>query len=88
MSLEGTSYAAIHRIAVREARRVELGRALDAVRVATHVVVGVQRNRVVYNYGDARTCVEFAHGLTGVRVEKMTDADRERENSHLCRVIR
>ena len=89
MSVEHLSYAAIHRLAVREAERRELGRLLDLVRVAKHAVVARHGKRVIYCYGDLRTCENFAAGLErDVRVVEMTDADRERESVHLCNTFR
>lgn len=90
--VDGMSYATIHRLAVREARRVELGRALDEVRRATHVVATLPRRgskRQVWCIGDRRTCEAFAADIgTGYRVEPITDADRERESVRLCAVYR
>lgn len=73
------SYAAIHRIAVREADRALLGQALGEIERATHAVVGRRCADVVYSYGDLRACETFADGIEReVFVVKMDNTIKER----------
>lgn len=84
--IERLSYRAIHALAVRDVKRLELGRALERVRVATHVAVAIRGPRTVWCFGDRRECDAFAAGLErDVRVESITDADRARLDAHAIR---
>lgn len=82
------SYAAIHRIAVREALRVELAQACGAIERATHKVVDSRNAARYYWYGSLAECEDFARGLWECRVAPMTHDDKEVEKSHKCKIFR
>lgn len=82
------NYAAIHRMAVREATRVEMNRAIAAVYDATHVAV---RDNTIYCYGTLADCESFAaecRKSDRITVREMTDAEKSEQAQHKRRVYR
>ena len=73
------SFAAVYRLAVRDALRLEIARAIDAVYRATHAA---EYQGKVYQYGSHAECVAFATGLSRVTVREFTDAEKHREALH------
>lgn len=89
MTTNEMSYAAIHRIAVREATRALLAKALGEIEAATHAVVGRRDATVVYCYGTLRVCEGFADGIEReVTIVPMTAEHKERESAHKVRAYR
>ncbi len=82
------SYAAIHRLAVREALRTELAQACGEIERATHAAVDKRDPSRVYCYGDLTTCDDFARGLREVTVVPMTVDMKNVQSDHKCRVYR
>jgi len=67
------TYAALHRLAVREVDRQLLPRELARIDVATHVAA---TGPAIYCYGTERVCCDYATGLRRVEVRAITDRDR------------
>jgi len=88
VSSDGLSYAALHRLAVREARRVELNLALNEIERTTHAVVDKRDAARVYWYGDLAACEDFARGLWEVVVVPMTIEIKNLLSDHKVRAYR
>lgn len=85
----GMSYAAIHRIAVREALRSELAQALGEIERSTHAAVGRRDPAYVYWYGSRTACEDFADGIEReVQIVKMTPEIKERLSAGKCAAYR
>ena len=73
---DSESYASIHAKAAREASRIDLGRKLDELFKATHVVEWTP-NKTIYHYGSLASCERFADDLgKRAKVRLMTDKER------------
>jgi hypothetical protein len=83
------SYAALHRLAVREATRVELQRALAEIEAAKFAAVGRRGRHAVHCYGTRAECDAFAEGLErDVKVVPMSADLKEICAAHKVRAYR
>jgi hypothetical protein len=83
------SFASLHRKAVREANRVELQKAINLIRQATHAAVDRWKPDHCWCYGDLKTCEEFCNGLErDVVVVSMTPEIMESLISYKIKVYR
>lgn len=78
------SYTVIYRLAVREALRAELGKAIREIEASTHVLVKRQagrrlsRSAEIYCVGTRQECETFADGLRGVVIVEISTDIRDR----------
>lgn len=86
---DGESYASLYRKAVHEATRVELSRAINEIRAATHAVIARHGRPVVYWYGSLAVCEDVERGIErDVKVVPFTVEMKLDQETHKVRVYR